>query len=307
LLWTSPYLVALLIYAIIFRTKEFMMERKAEFIDFLVLYGVVVLVGYSVVGIGCLQFPKYQFPGMIALPPILTYLFAKKNLSYSKREIVILTGSFLVGLFYFLFLVNDLLLKFNFDLREALAINSKLINPTLYDISKKGIWYLLFFLFFVGIGYMVKTRNCKKVMITSIYVSVMCSNVSLDIIHMNAEYMTRYCYGERGTKELVEYLNTVMVLDDIVLATPNITYFLKNERNPYFPNKVWNDKQKFLQIIGKRDVRFVVYSIGHNTIRQFSQVFRNPAVEEVLTKNFSMKKIGTYSVWEKKKSRVRGE
>jgi hypothetical protein len=46
-------------------------------------------------------------------------------------------------------------------------------------------------------------------------------------------------------------------------------------------------------------VRFVVYSVGHNDIRQFKNVITNPEFMSELKTNFKLQKIGTYDIWER--------
>jgi hypothetical protein len=159
-------------------------------------------------------------------------------------------------------------------------------------------WTLLYCLALAP-GYFL-IRFMSKIKKGLVYTALLLTGVSasgaLSLQQAQADYLTTYSYGERGTREVVAFLRQTLQPLDRALCASHISYYL--QRNDLFtPSTVWEDRTLFLKAIKDAKVRCVVYSITSNSEKSFKNVFSDPAVAQVLQQNFVCRTIGEYSVW----------
>lgn len=191
-----------------------------------------------------------------------------------------------------------MLYEFGFTLRKFVVENSLWISKVLQDIIFR-LLYLVFF-FVIVLFFLKKYANWykfKAICIISLIITLISTSFALNIIQAKSNYLTRYCYGESGTWELIEYLKKNKGENGVTVATRDIAYYVNS---PLLPDAVWYNPDEFLKEIEDYQVDNVVYSIGHNDVNQFTTTLYNPKVQEVLQEQFIKKKIGTYTVWARK-------
>ncbi len=218
--------------------------------------------------------------------------------SFSKKNFYLLIVIVLIGIIYNIVFVGDILYEFSFVLRKIVVESPLESSKVLQGIIYRMLYLVLFFI--VVLFFLKKYtgwNNLKTTFIISLAITLFSSSMALDIIQAKAPYLTRYCYGESGTWELIEYLKKNKGEDGVTLATRDISYYM-NE--PLLPDAVWYKPEKFLKKIEDRKVVNVVYSIAHNDIRQFKTTLNNPELKKVLQRDFIKKTIGTYTVWTRK-------
>jgi hypothetical protein len=255
-------------------------------------------VGYIVVGGMLFGFPKYHYPMMPALSVLISIYFINNLSTFRNKEICVFLLIIFAGIVYHIFFVGDMLYEFGFTLRKFVVENPLGTSKVLQDI----VFRLLYSAFFFVIVLLIlkkyaKWYKFKAICIISLIITLISSSFALNIIQAKSNYLTRYCYGESGTWELIRYLRENERDNRITVATRDIAFYVDA---PLLPDAVWYNPDRFLKEIADYQVDNVVYSIGHNDINQFKTTLYNPKVQEKLRKHFIKKKIGTYSVWTRK-------
>ena len=297
-LWISPIIIVFIFLLCIERVKDFLKNRYLEIFDLLLIYSVFIFIGYIVVGGLLFGFPKYHYPMMPVLSIVISVYIINSISSFSKKNFYLLIVIVLIGIIYNIVFVGDILYEFSFVLRKIVVENPLESSKVLQGI----VYRLLYLVFFVVVVLFFLKKytdwnNLKTTFIISLAITLISSSMALDIIQAKSPYLTRYCYGEAGTWELIEYLKKNKGEDGVTLATRDISYYM-NE--PLLPDAVWYKPEKFLKKIEDYKVVNVVYSIAHNDIRQFKKTLYNPRVQEELQTHFIEREIGTYSVWTRK-------
>jgi len=297
-LWISPIVIVFIFLLCIERIKEFLKNRRLEIFDLLLIYSISIFIGYIVVGGLLFGFPKYHYPMMPVLSIVISVYIINSISSFSKKNFYLLIVIVLIGIIYNIVFVGDILYEFSFVLRKIVVENPLESSKVLQGI----VYRLLYLVFFVVVVLFFLKKytdwnNLKTTFIISLAITLISSSMALDIIQAKSPYLTRYCYGEAGTWELIEYLKKNKGEDGVTLATRDISYYM-NE--PLLPDAVWYKPEIFLKKIEDHKVVNVVYSIAHNDIRQFTKTLYNPKVQEELQTLFIEKEIGTYSVWTRK-------
>ena len=235
---------------------------------------------------------------MPVLSAVISVYIINSISSFSKKNFYLFIVIVLIGIIYNIVFVGDILYEFSFVLRKIVVENPLESSKVLQGITYRLLYVVLFF---IVVLFLLKKytdwNNLKTTFITSLAITLISSSTAVDIIQAKSPYLTRYCYGEAGTWELIEYLKKNKREDGVTLATRDISYYM-NE--PLLPDAVWYKPEKFLKKIEDHKVLNVVYSIAHNDIRQFKKTLYNPRVQEVLQTHFIKREIGTYSVWTRK-------
>jgi hypothetical protein len=140
ILWASPFLFLLLALFCIKSIKGYFIDKRLSFLDFLFLYGVLIIIGYTIVGVGTAGFPRYYTPIMPALSIVMAAFTSQSIPEISKKAFLWVTISLIGGVFFCLLVIGDpLLLPFapkksllgNPEAVKILIIKS-LIPPFIY-------------------------------------------------------------------------------------------------------------------------------------------------------------------------------
>lgn len=294
-LWISPILIIFIFLLCIERIKGFLKNRRLEIFDLSLIYSISIFIGYIVVGGLLFGFPKYHYPMMPVLSAVISVYIINNISSFSKKNFYLLIVIVLIGIIYNIVFVGDILYELSFVLRKIVVENPLEISKVLQSIIYRLLYLVLFF---VVVLFLLRKytdwNNLKTTFIISLAITLISSSIALDIIQAKSPYLTRYCYGESGTWELIEYLKKNKGEDGVTVATRDISYYLGE---PLLPDAVWYNPEKFLKKIQDHKVVNVVYSIAHNDIRQFKSTIHKPELKKILQRDFIKKTIGTYTVW----------
>ncbi|MDD5681549.1 MAG: hypothetical protein PHI59_09965, partial [Candidatus Omnitrophica bacterium] len=302
ILWFGLYSFLLGAIALAKRISFFMKKKILEPVDFLVIYILFVGVTYTFVGGMTFGFPKYYFP--IFLPLVILSVFTFKEVldEISVKDAAVYIGTAVLTFFYFYFVVGDPIYFFNFSMREMIVIGEAPVKNVFYLFGDKVFFYVVpgVIVFLIVKAYARNRKLITRILIT-LLIMIFGANLALDVIHRRASYMTRYCYGEEGTEDLIEHLHRNLAAGDAVLATCDIIYYLRQKGHDvsYISDAVWYHTDDIEKIIGDPSVRFVVYSVGHNDINQFKSTILNPAFQAGLKRRFARQEVGTYTVWQR--------
>lgn len=299
-LWWSPFLLLLALIGGFERIKRFFQNRRMIIWDALALFFFSGALAYILVGGITFGFPKYHAPFL----PIVSFLLAG-YLVYmigetSKRELMIIALFIAGGVVWCIYLVGDPLLTLNFALRDAMIhdpLNTQnIIRDFLRQIALSCLLAVVMVtaccLLFMRSGLY---RNC----VLGLMATLLSSWLAMNIIQAKADYLTRFCYGDRETKKMISFLKREISPNDVILATRDIVFYVKDEL-PCWDDSLWKSLIKFKETIERPDVRYVVFSVGHHSIVQYRDIFFHPEVVEKLEGGYSKSQIGTYTVWTRK-------
>ncbi len=300
-LWAGIYTSLLWLAVLIKRILSFKERKILEPIDFLMICAVLLGIGYTFVGGTEFGFVRYYYPIFPALAIVSAYALKDLLDNISRKDLALCAGVSILVSAYLYFVVGDLIYMFNFSLREAIALNPSMVKGVLSGFVHK---YILYLLPLAAVFLIVRAykKGCGFISQAALGLAIMicAANISLSIIQAKADYSTRYCYGEKGTTELIKYLDENTKPGERVLATNDIIYYLRNKKVSYLPIDFWYDRDGVMNALQDPPVEFVVYSIGHNDVRQFREVFSDKKFITELKDKFLPGKIGTYTVWRRK-------
>jgi hypothetical protein len=271
------------------------------FWDLLILFLLSGAIGYILVGGITFGFPKYHAPFLPVISLLVAAYTVYKTGQTSARELVIF-GLLIAGsVAWFIYMVGDPILTLNFAFRDTMIHSPINVPNILAEFLRQIGMSCLLAVAAIAVMYLVSRRsglyrNC----VVGLTAALLSLWLAMNIIQAKADYLTRYCYGDRETRQMISFLKSKMAPNDLVLATRDIVYYTNNG-TPYWADSVWNSSVKFAETIKRPDVQCVVYGVGHHSISQYRNTFLNPAVIAILKGDYSKSQIGTYTVWTKNK------
>ncbi len=300
ILWVGFYQVFLSVLFAYKRFIKFKNEKKWEPVDSLLFYSIIVGAGFIIIGGAQFGFPKYHYPVFWALSASCAFVLSDIPDNVSKRQWLFFTFTVFVLFLYFLFAVRDLIYIFNFSIKEAAVNYSYNITGVIGRFIGKSVLYVLPLLVLLFIRkYFLKNCAAEPQIFLIIAALILSANLSLDFIQRNAKYRVGFCYGEEGTAELLNLLNRETASGETVLAANDIIYYAKKNKKEYLPLNFWYRLENVIAQVRLKHPKFVVYSIGHNDIRQFKEVFLSQEFVSAMRSNYYSRQVGTYIVWEK--------
>lgn len=304
-LWVGPFFIFVVSIGVIQSIFNYTKRAVLQPIDFLNIYAILIGVGYAFIGGASFGFPKYHYPmfGAISLLAASTVTVGEVIKKMSKKDfLIIATLVMMVTIFYAVF-VGDLIYLLNFSLREASVLTPpRLKNVLIYFIYKCGLYFLPFVVIFSLVKTFKKNYRLVEVVILTLIILTLSSNLSLNFIQVKAKYLVRYCYGAEGTEELINFLDKNVSPGEIVLAPNDIIYYLnlKNKELPFTTVLFWYNTKEVVRRVKSSKTKFVIYSVTHNDLRQFKTAFSNREFLLNLQNDFIFQKIGTYFVYTRK-------
>jgi len=300
-LWIGLYSILLWLLVCLKKIGDYRKKGSIEPVAFLICFTFLLGVGYFFTGGMSFGFPRYHYAILPAMSIVCAFVLKDIIVRISKKDFFIygLIAIFL-SLFYY-FIVRDLLYIINFSLREAATTIPHQTKSVLFYFGYKFILYVVpaVAVFIIIKVYKGSSRWFEKIAVP-LLIMICATNLSLDFMQARADYLVRYCYGEKGTKKLLRYLNDNTKLGEVVLAPNDIIYYLRDKKIPYLPSDFWYKLDTVREAIKLSSVKFVVYSIGHNDIKQFKEVLSHPEFISELREHFVFQGIGSYKVWRRK-------
>lgn len=300
--WFSLPFFVLAGIIVIEETKLFLNTKSISAKSFIVLLGLIIFFGHLFAGGIYYGYPRYH----LLICPFFAIIFVLSSSSgLSKlsfrakdgiRNVAIISFLF----FYVIFLRVDPIQLVNFQLKKALIFDSPNLTRIIAAISI--YLFIIPSLFFVFLKRLlvfddsrINTSNkIKSVLVVLIFVN----NVSFNFLQAGSSYSLNYCYGEDKTRELVSFLkSSKSFANGTILAPDDILYSIFSESIKCYPDAFWNNPQEVIKELKKNETACLVYSIPHNTMYQFRNVFLNNEVVNILSHYYYRREIGTYIVW----------
>jgi hypothetical protein len=128
--------------------------------------------------------------------------------------------------------------------------------------------------------------------------------MALNVIQARTEYDTRFGYGARGSKEVVEMLEDKVAPGSDIFAEIGLTcsYNIRGGKSEYASIAFWSEEEKFLQAIENSTPSSIIYGPASNTVQQMTEVLGAPEIQRYLARYYEETKVGSYTVWFKKEN-----
>lgn len=299
-LWWSPFLVVIGIMAILERVRAFWKDRIWSLWDSLILYTLVGLIGYIWVGGVPYGFPRYHAAILPILSLLISVYIVRVVGDISKRDIIIVGMMILVCIIFWVFMIGDPIHTFNFVLRDTLIHEPQQVRQVLRSLLKQELLFVfLMCLVIISLRFLIVSKNWHRLLVMGLGIALISSSLGMNIVQAKAGYLTRFCYGDQGTEEMLGFLKSHVNPGDLVVATRDIVYYVGNDLT-FWGDSLWNSEERFNEVIQLPEVKYVIYSVGHHTIKQHLNTFYHPIVRNTLALNFMRSQIGTYAIWSRK-------
>lgn len=297
-LWLGVFPSLLFLVITIQKCKRYLKNPEIHLEDIFLWGGVILILGYTLIGGAPFGYPKYHSP---AIP--LLYIFVGLALSQSKVNFI---NTRLKVIFIIVFVafvvqnlvVGDLLYIFRYTLRNTIAF----MLP-LYPIWKSiALKISLFSVAFVIMFVICLRSSFKKEWILLLILFSIGTNMGTAFLQSTVNYYTGYNYGGQGTIKTAQYIREKVPLQSVVLAPREITYYLNLPKSSYLSNALWTDTDELRRRLAHKNTSALVYSIVTNTIQQIQTISTNKVIQELLHQDFDQTKIGDYTIWIRKSS-----
>ena len=301
MIWFSPYFVLTWLYS-----SWKLSGRNGTGSDqdkvVLLLIGVTLFyfIGYTLVGGTNWGFPRYHN----AILPLLC-LFSGVTVSryigeMNRKSYFIFSIALGFSIIFILFWTNDPLYFFIFQMKEMLLFSAE-------DMGSLAVRALALFLPLYGlpivmgvfVAYYTKWPKRRRIFITCLLLGSFSSIISLNIQQIHASYRTSTEYGAIGKDEVIERVKEHVQPDDYVLATPQFTYELRNQKIFSSGLKTWQSREQVFGFIEHNRPSVIIAGLTVNTYEQLNWLISEKD-QNILEEKYVLERIGTYFLWLRK-------
>lgn len=298
ILWLGIFPAILFIIITIQRCMRYFKKPEICLEDIFLWSGVVLMLGYTLVGGAICGYPKYHSPAIPLLYIYVGIILSQSGLNFENIHlkvvaiIVIIVIAFVVQTM----VIGDLLYIFRYTLRNASAFSLPLY-PVLKDIVfKVGLFFTLFAILFV----ICLRAISKRVWFLLLILFSLGTIVGTSLIQSSVTYHTGYNYGVEGTIEAAQHIRERVPSQSVVFAPSEIIYYLKLPKSPYLRDHFWTDINKLKKHLADKSTSALAYSTATNTIQQIQMLSSNKDILELLNKDYYQTKIRSYIIWIRK-------
>lgn len=304
-MWLSPYLIFLWLISLKDSFKRICKGSTIISLDFLSVYSCLIFLGYLYFG-GSHVLSKYHIPMVFAV-----CILVVNSLKEALRDIRIKEGFFCIALIlilggYYIFIVKDIIYLANYKLKVALAFDNLNKNDLLFFTFKQILFYFLPMpVVFYSVRAFKSKLNLSKVILLTLFVLTISSNLGLDILQAKADYVTAEFYGTKGQQEVISFLKNHIDFNKgiEIMAPEDINYYLGKRdfpMDPYMELGLKYDAQKLLSALNNKRVKAFIYNIPQFTVWQIRDIFGNKDVQKLLNEEFIKFSFKSYRVWLRK-------
>ena len=296
-LWIGIPLTILFVGISVRRGCEFIKRCTLHPTDLFLFGGLVLIVGYTLVGGASFGYPKYQMPAISLLLVYIGLLGTRLGEGIGGKGYgwVCAICSILVLAQYFL--IGDLLYPFKYAMREALAYDLPSYRQILGTAILKGTLLVILAAVLYCLG---RKRIPSGHTLLLLLVISLGSNTGMTIRQGAADYHTGYNYGGRGTIETAEYIRGIVPLDGVVIGPSELIYYLNRPSSPYVSNALWTDGAKLGSILHRRTTAVLAYGISTNTVEQIRTILKDESIQGILRRDYQRVERGSYQIWIRK-------
>jgi hypothetical protein len=296
--WFSPFLLFLFIWESI--ALLWTRRKRLYTLGLLAWTSLFYFFGHILIGGSNWGFPRYHAP-ILPLLAVLIGIFVEPIFSHlTKKRKGVLLGSLLGILLFYLILVNDPLLFLNLTWKERLLSGDSAFL-IIRDGVSQGIIFLVLPLLICPLFIKIFWKSGIKEMILLILVVTSLSTIIfIDFKQMYAPYITSYQYGAQQKIEVVEKVSQHIKKENLVFATPEFTYDLRDKEVPQIPWAVWKSPKTIYEAINKMEPDAIIVGLTTHTLQQLKWIFYDPSIQSLLKQHYLRCNKGTYFIWFRK-------
>lgn len=301
-LWLGPFPLLLFTLLAIRRTMGFLELPALKHEDLFLIFGLVIVGGYTLIGGAPFGFIKYHCPG-IPMMYVFTAVTLQKKGAIDFSKIPYRTLLFLIGaaLLIHFFTLNDLLYVLRYQLREAAGFSLPSVQTALFkNVGLKGFLYLLSYAVLSIAAF--RRFSIKSASLLLLLFSLG-SNVAMAHVQNFASYSTGYNYGATKTLEAARLIRERAGPKSVVIVPSDLVYYsdLPLSSSPHLLDRLWNDIEELTKLVADPRAAVFAYSISSNTVEQIRAISRYPPLQDLLRREFDPSTIGSYRIWIRKK------
>lgn len=300
LTWFSPYFIFIWLYGSWILAGKNRTGADQENV-ILLLIGVTLFyfTGYAFIGGTNWGFPRYHDAILPLLCLFSGCLVSRFIGEMDHKTFRVFTISLLFLAMLLVFLTNDPLYFFNLQVKEMLLSNVGLQTITKHILTVFLPLYGLPIVIgtFVSL-YSQRTHN-RRIFITCVLVGSFATMISLNIQQLHASYRTSTEYGATGKNDMVERVRQQIGVGDYVLATPQFTYELRDQKIHTGGWRVWESRERFYEFVSHQKPSAVIAGLTVNTYEQLKWLLSEDT-QNYLDQEYTRERIGTYFLWLKK-------
>jgi len=266
--FTTPFLtflfiiLSIVILKNIFKFKSGYIRENKDII-LLWLYTIMIFGMYFIIGQTAWNFPKYHSVAVPSIIILIIYFMPKKIINLKEIiPLLIFTVILLSG--YFVFVLGDPIIP---------EIEGRVITSSVYNVAKLVL--VRFFLYaivplFLCIGLFERIPK-KKVWLVLFFLLIFTS-IYIDIIQAKADYSTTNLYGDKGLKEVLEFMKDKPPSE--ILCYHYIGYYLGYLETSELKTLLYN-KPELIKIIQTNNINWVIINkedllfLGEETFKDF--------------------------------------
>lgn len=284
--------------AVVRRAKEYLGKRKALLLDFLTIYALLIFLGYLYVGGITHSFPKYHFPILSIIVILGAYIFFSESYVFEKKDLLFCSFIVLFLIIYNLWIVKDLLYISDYGIRESIINDKSRLSDILIKCGFRFTLYLIPWLIVFFIIKSYQPKKFRKNFLLATLIMLISANLSQNILQAKVRYHTVYCYGGKGTREVIDFLKNQPNEKKlkIIIAPPEIGYYTGI---PLLKVN-FDSRKEFINALKTSEVDAVIYGICSNTVDQYIKTFNSQLVQRFFSEYFMRTEIESYTVWLRK-------
>ncbi|MBD3426411.1 MAG: hypothetical protein GF409_04175 [Candidatus Omnitrophica bacterium] len=282
--WASPYLVIGSFLMVLSLIRDHPLIRDKLLLVGITACSILLYLAVSPINHG---FPKYILPGI----PLIGLFLSGNYLRGIGRERSKYLALLLGCAAYLIMMQYDPVYLIRFKLRDILAYGGG--TGILYgQLFWQSLVYLLPLLLFFFLR-----RRIRVPLGAALVILIISFNVSLASKQALARYQTNYSYGQEGAEELEAFLDKNVRERDKIIATKEVLYLL-GRTDSFYSVSFWRNPEDFLDAL-KRS-RFLVVSTPSHSMYFFRNVLNAPEVRDYLDKNYRVKRMGTFIIYQRR-------
>ena len=249
--FATPFLIFLFLlvsYQLIIRIIKY----KSEFIksnnDLMILwlYSLMTIGLCIIASMTSWNFAKYHITALPLIIILVIYFMPKKIKNIKKALPIILFTLVILITYFIIFLGDPLLPEIDGRFRTTPVIGVVklvLMRSFMYAIIPIGLSFALFL------------RIPKKRLWLVLFFLLIFTSVYLNIIQLNADYSTRYIYGDKGLNEILYFMNDKPPAE--ILCYPHVGYYL-GALETYELTTLYYNLPELTRVLNEENINWII-------------------------------------------------
>jgi hypothetical protein len=199
-----------------------------------------------IAGLSSWSFPKYHIAVLGPIIIIIILFIPKDTIDFKRILPTILFTVFLISL-YFIFVLKDPILP---------EIGSRVLTVKFFDalmpIIQRAFLYAILPIFLCI--FLILKIPLNKIWLTLMFL-LLFTSIYIDVIQATADYSTHNIYGDRGLKDVIEFMKDKNPSE--VLCYIHVGYFLDYQK-AYELTGLYYQKEKLIDILQNRNIMWII-------------------------------------------------